>query len=102
MLRRPPRSTLFPYTTLFRSLEGTRLAGQAVANRSGIHDDVHQADSGNAVGQAMVNAGQNSGAIAWEREIGRASCRERVEISGVGVSLERERRGTGRWSGVGR
>src|SRR2546429_5206720 len=23
MLRRPPRSTLFPYTTLFRSLQGT-------------------------------------------------------------------------------
>src|SRR2546429_8568962 len=27
MIRRPPRSTLFPYTTLFRSLQGTaRLA----------------------------------------------------------------------------
>src|SRR5687768_18160748 len=25
MMRRPPRSTLFPYTTLFRSLEYTRL-----------------------------------------------------------------------------
>src|SRR5260221_6254631 len=25
MIRRPPRSTLFPYTTLFRSLEGTAL-----------------------------------------------------------------------------
>src|SRR3712207_7278913 len=24
MIRRPPRSTLFPYTTLFRSLEGLR------------------------------------------------------------------------------
>src|SRR2546421_1732438 len=24
MIRRPPRSTLFPYTTLFRSPEGTR------------------------------------------------------------------------------
>src|SRR5256885_8629815 len=24
MIRRPPRSTLFPYTTLFRSLESTR------------------------------------------------------------------------------
>src|SRR3712207_7991355 len=24
MIRRPPRSTLFPYTTLFRSLEGGR------------------------------------------------------------------------------
>src|SRR2546429_7094891 len=26
MIRRPPRSTLFPYTTLFRSAEGVRLA----------------------------------------------------------------------------
>src|SRR5947207_5334054 len=25
MLRRPPRSTLFPYTTLFRSLQQTRV-----------------------------------------------------------------------------
>src|SRR3712207_7548949 len=25
MIRRPPRSTLFPYTTLFRSLPGDRL-----------------------------------------------------------------------------
>src|SRR5258708_24835358 len=25
MIRRPPRSTLFPYTTLFRSLHGQRL-----------------------------------------------------------------------------
>src|SRR2546430_13509599 len=24
MIRRPPRSTLFPYTTLFRSIEGRR------------------------------------------------------------------------------
>src|SRR2546429_7130364 len=24
MIRRPPRSTLFPYTTLFRSLSGTK------------------------------------------------------------------------------
>src|SRR3712207_8583760 len=27
MIRRPPRSTLFPYTTLFRSGEGERGAG---------------------------------------------------------------------------
>src|SRR3712207_6973141 len=26
MIRRPPRSTLFPYTTLFRSDEGTAMA----------------------------------------------------------------------------
>src|SRR3712207_8299703 len=31
MIRRPPRSTLFPYTTLFRSADGTllRLASEA-------------------------------------------------------------------------
>src|SRR3712207_8406385 len=27
MIRRPPRSTRFPYTTLFRSAEGTRAQG---------------------------------------------------------------------------
>src|SRR5260370_8961424 len=27
MIRRPPRSTLFPYTTLFRSPDGARLLG---------------------------------------------------------------------------
>src|SRR2546425_9079769 len=29
MIRRPPRSTLFPYTTLFRSALGRRRAGAA-------------------------------------------------------------------------
>src|SRR5438309_10933126 len=31
MIRRPPRSTLFPYTTLFRSLEAVLLTHPAVA-----------------------------------------------------------------------
>src|SRR3712207_8660377 len=30
MIRRPPRSTLFPYTTLFRSEEGGGLVGEQV------------------------------------------------------------------------
>src|SRR6266436_4789648 len=30
MIRRPPRSTLFPYTTLFRSLHAANLMGKAV------------------------------------------------------------------------
>src|SRR5687768_17673682 len=28
MIRRPPRSTLFPYTTLFRSYRGTMISGR--------------------------------------------------------------------------
>src|SRR2546426_11105165 len=33
MIRRPPRSTLFPYTTLFRSLPVGRLEQQELARR---------------------------------------------------------------------
>src|SRR5258708_26454868 len=33
MIRRPPRSTLFPYTTLFRSLRAVRLVGGSRARR---------------------------------------------------------------------
>src|SRR5256885_10079669 len=34
MIRRPPRSTLFPYTTLFRSLNPARAAGEPAATAS--------------------------------------------------------------------
>src|SRR5258705_4998301 len=34
MIRRPPRSTLFPYTTLFRSVDSTRAAGSALMARA--------------------------------------------------------------------
>src|SRR2546426_11151218 len=35
MIRRPPRSTLFPYTTLFRSLAGPRNGVEDPAQRPG-------------------------------------------------------------------
>src|SRR5256885_11883061 len=43
MIRRPPRSTLFPYTTLFRSLLVTEITG-AAATSAGIRvgDEVVQ------------------------------------------------------------
>src|SRR3712207_7805539 len=43
MIRRPPRSTLFPYTTLFRSERGERVVGvQVEAEVGGV--DRHAAD----------------------------------------------------------
>src|SRR2546430_12347100 len=49
MIRRPPRSTLFPYTTLFRSLfhhvigDGARIQRQAsvVADAAQLRDQLH-------------------------------------------------------------
>src|SRR5687767_15174908 len=39
MIRRPPRSTLFPYTTLFRSLQGEHLGGAAQPAVAAQRDD---------------------------------------------------------------
>src|SRR5256885_16066501 len=36
MIRRPPRSTLFPYTTLFRSVAAVRRLVDAIADRHAI------------------------------------------------------------------
>src|SRR2546427_7627834 len=45
MIRRPPRSTLFPYTTLFRSLFGRASAKRPGQDRFGqpIHEHAHAA-----------------------------------------------------------
>src|SRR5205809_6352017 len=78
MLRRPPRSTLFPYTTLFRS-----------------HPDV----TGESL-QALVGALDEILFVSLlghrherqEREIGRASCRERgwVMVGALEVARDEE------------
>src|SRR2546430_13377765 len=41
MIRRPPRSTLFPYTTLFRSLRGGGALASVTAVRRGGRRDLH-------------------------------------------------------------
>src|SRR5256885_6032833 len=41
MIRRPPRSTLFPYTTLFRSEARIRQQGGAAHHHQGGDDDHH-------------------------------------------------------------
>src|SRR5438309_8596125 len=51
MIRRPPRSTLFPYTTLFRSCSGAR--GSADPPR-------HESNSGPAVLQTRRRRGDHS------------------------------------------
>src|SRR5689334_24152142 len=45
MIRRPPRSTLFPYTTLFRSLVLRADVAAAVAR---VEDHVHAGETGRA------------------------------------------------------
>src|SRR3712207_7030879 len=56
MIRRPPRSTLFPYTTLFRS-EGVRVIGTAREKASVlafVMGDVHPHDVGTILDQEGI------------------------------------------------
>src|SRR5260370_21560949 len=49
MIRRPPRSTLFPYTTLFRSLEPTQTTPDASAQSGeGAESPAPNVDEGTA------------------------------------------------------
>src|SRR3712207_7720752 len=66
MIRRPPRSTLFPYTTLFRSPRGRREGLQRLTPRRAgvVHEDVHPPHGpGHLVGQPS--------ALLVRRQVGR-------------------------------
>src|SRR2546422_2632513 len=65
MIRRPPRSTLFPYTTLFRSLPRDRAAG----GDAGGHD----------LAAGGVHAGLEPRHAAVERNVGGEVAVPRVE-----------------------
>src|SRR3712207_7739293 len=76
MIRRPPRSTLFPYTTLFRSLtQGAgrlRLAqldqGQGEAGRRQEGDRVVRAEHPAAALQGVVTQGASRLRLAQDRK----------------------------------
>src|SRR2546422_11562908 len=94
MIRRPPRSTLFPYTTLFRSIALERRdlllhpGGERVRARRGNpeavlgrepHDVPSQADELRPhFGRRPAHRGADLHDRLMQLEIGRASCRERV------------------------
>src|SRR5687767_15899931 len=94
MIRRPPRSTLFPYTTLFRSVlveSQPSVGGRIVVICDGPIWIVRSADS--SIGTwvrpcdwdvvDLVGPERIVGAEWTARprvEIGRASCRERMKI----------------------
>src|SRR3712207_8197175 len=53
MIRRPPRSTLFPYTTLFRSIAIVDLPAEALGGLDHLHVVVDDGDVG-ALGQQQL------------------------------------------------
>src|SRR2546430_13861547 len=78
MIRRPPRSTLFPYTTLFRSLR-QNLGGQRPDNVNPQHLAI--SSIGNHFDEPVVAPENGSFAVAHERKLAdlhRVSCVARL------------------------
>src|SRR3712207_7159174 len=74
MIRRPPRSTLFPYTTLFRSRAGTRDCSSP--GRTGVGHA--RADRGGGGGAVCGGECRTGGCTRCARH---AACRSRVPRS---------------------
>src|SRR3712207_8639276 len=75
MIRRPPRSTLFPYTTLFRSDDGPAALG--VDGERLLRDDVTAGAHrpGDVLGVREVDAGD-------DHDVGLLAVEHRVEVLG--------------------
>src|SRR3712207_8815821 len=65
MIRRPPRSTLFPYTTLFRSAAGVPQRPRPVPHRVGAGEQETQRRRG----QERHPGGQRGPGVAAEQEV---------------------------------
>src|SRR2546430_14426515 len=57
MIRRPPRSTLFPYTTLFRSESGTRITTSV--QRPATENDIRSVLAGAGYADAKIQKVSN-------------------------------------------
>src|SRR3989454_11035089 len=82
MIRRPPRSTLFPYTTLFRSS-----GGRGRPHDRGLGCDPRR--SGARGARAVTLAGRGAVVTGGSRGIGLAVARALAEAGAAGVGAAR-------------
>src|SRR3712207_8933552 len=74
MIRRPPRSTLFPYTTLFRSVGG--LSATAGGLGLGGHIAVVAAEAGGGIGDPLSHGGFDRGMMRSEEHTSELQSRQ--------------------------
>src|SRR2546422_1557705 len=74
MIRRPPRSTLFPYTTLFRSVRNTGVADLSLGPHQPLRHRRrrHQKGARDLVRFEASQRAQRQGHLRFERESGRS------------------------------
>src|SRR2546430_17217253 len=93
MIRRPPRSTLFPYTTLFRSRElpGARAPANLVVPHRG--EPVQEPSDATPDRRCLAGRGAARGGSRGHRGRARARRAARPGATGPGSAVAREARG---------
>src|SRR2546426_4914599 len=102
MIRRPPRSTLFPYTTLFRSQGrdpdalclGAHQGDDPVLERAGPFDVQTETDDGSLPGDRHAAAVAREGAIVGDRKSTRLNSSHLVISYAVFCLKKKKRRAT--------
>src|SRR2546430_9022004 len=86
MIRRPPRSTLFPYTTLFRSVkhaDATRVDVEVVADADAVH--VRVSDDG----RGCADVSRGSGLVGLQDRVETLGGHLRLKSpQGAGTTVE--------------
>src|SRR3712207_4804788 len=98
MIRRPPRSTLFPYTTLFRSVDASLVTGGAVRvcwRRENDHVEIRVEDEGQGIANPANLFVPFFTTKPGGSGIGLVLCRQIAEAHGGTLSLENRRDGPG-------
>src|SRR2546430_8982298 len=88
MIRRPPRSTLFPYTTLFRSLDGSRRADSL--HECLLSEVGSRLRGGTAAGVRARSGGEDQGSLQGDRKSTRLNS-SHSQISYAGFCLKKKK-----------
>src|SRR2546429_3040107 len=87
MIRRPPRSTLFPYTTLFRSPAGYGQALDLITRVRGVRGAMLvSADDGLVVAEQLMEGIKGTAVAALAASLA-GRLRRAMEAAGIGASV---------------
>src|SRR3712207_6885215 len=90
MIRRPPRSTLFPYTTLFRSDLSTLAGVDRLLDAAGGRDiDVLVANAGHGLGRAFRSEEHTSELQSRQYLVCRLLLEKKKKINQISLSTDK-------------
>src|SRR3989442_5615101 len=94
MIRRPPRSTLFPYTTLFRSVSPGCVQAQLPAVECAVRRQRHGAAAAHAAADGALGGHRSEEHTSELQSRPHLVCRLLLEKKKKTNALERDRRAT--------